>query len=132
MRLIDSQLEEELFPYIGGIVKREGGVLLAIGGMEDHLHLLIRLRPSHQISEVVRRIKGNSSRWVNEKRGRQTQFKWQRGYGIFTVGESNAKAVARYILHQKEHHQRQPFRQEYLSLLEKHRVEYDEAFLWDD
>ena len=123
--LINPAFGPELHAYLAGIVKADGEQVLAIGGMEDHVHLLMRLRPSHQISEVVRRIKGGSSKWINDKGVCPQRFHWQRGYGIFSVSQSNMQFVKNYILSQKEHHRRYSFRQEYVALLEKHGLDVD-------
>ena len=127
--LIDPTIQKVLYPYIDGIVKGEKADLLAIGGIEDHIHLLIRLRPTHHIPDIVRRIKGNSSKWINEKWADRERFAWQRGYGIFSVSESNSMSIKKYIDRQEAHHKRMSFRHEYLIPLEKHPIEFDENFL---
>src|SRR4051812_47953569 len=86
--MITSGLRPELFNYIGGILRNEGGVLLEIGGMQDHVHLLLKIKAEQSVAELVRLVKANSSKWVNEKPRREERFEWQGGYGAFTVSES--------------------------------------------
>jgi putative transposase len=131
--LIKKEFQEELYKYIGGIVRGEGGVLLEIGGMPDHVHLLAKLKPTRAVSDILRQIKANSSKWLNDehKRFRIRKFAWQEGYAAFSVSESQVWRVKKYIRGQEEHHKRTDFKTELIALLEKHRVEYDERYLWD-
>lgn len=128
---ITSELQDELYRYVGGIVRGEGGTLLEIGGVEDHVHLLVKFKPDQSVSRMLQLIKGNSSKWVNERPGREARFAWQTGYGAFTVSESQAPSVRQYIQRQPEHHRTRSFQDEYLDLLKKHGIEYDERYLWD-
>jgi REP element-mobilizing transposase RayT len=116
---------------MGGIVRGEGGTLLEINGMSDHVHLLVKLKPTTAISDFLRVLKANSSKWVNENKKRLRKLGWQEGYAAFTVSESQAPRVRCYIRNQKEHHRKQDYKSELLSLLKKHRVEYEERYLWD-
>jgi putative transposase len=129
--LITSNLQEELYRYIGGIIRGEGGVLLEIGGIEDHIHILTKLKPSIAVSEITARIKGNSSKWANETKMKMRKFGWQEGYGAFSVSESQVPRLAKYIQSQQEHHRTKTFQEEYVALLRKHRIEYEERYLWD-
>lgn len=129
--LIDGTLHEDLYQYIGGIIRNHNAVLIEIGGMSDHVHLLVRLKPTHCLSELVREIKSSSSKWVNEEKWKLRKFGWQDGYGAFTVSRSQAPRVVKYIQNQRDHHQRQDFKTEFIFLLNKHEVEYDARFLWD-
>jgi putative transposase len=126
---IREEIKGQLYGYIGGIVQAEGGILLEIGGMPDHVHLLIKIKADASVAVIVRLIKTNSSRWVNQTLGLPERFEWQTGYGAFSVSESKAASVRRYIQTQEEHHARVPFVQEYTALLAKHRVAYDERYL---
>ena len=126
---IETGLRDDLHRYLGGCIRTLGGVAEEVGGIEDHVHLLIGLRATHCLADVMRDIKTASSRWVHEER-QLPRFGWQEGYGAFTVSRSNVAAVQRYIATQVEHHQKRPFQEEYLDLLHKHEIEFDERFLW--
>lgn len=130
---ITPGLRSELYPYIGGIVRNKGGALIGIGGVADHLHLVARLRPDIALSDMVRLVKANSSKWVNE-RGIEGGglFAWQAGYVAFTVSPSQLPALFEYVECQEEHRRARPFRDEYLAILKKHGVEYDERYLFDE
>ena len=128
---IHDDLKNELYPYIGGIVREMRGRSLAIGGMKDHLHLLLRVPPSLSISETVRVIKANSSRWIHEKWRSHATIAWQEGYGAFSVSASVAESVTQYILNQPKHHAKRSFQEELIEFLRQNKVQYDEKFLWD-
>ncbi|HVT46126.1 MAG TPA: IS200/IS605 family transposase, partial [Thermoanaerobaculia bacterium] len=115
--------------YLGGIVKSLDGIPLTIGGVADHVHLLLRLRPVHCISEVLRQVKRGSSVWIHE-RFRRSAFAWQEGYGAFSVSHRDVPAVRRYIETQEEHHRVKTFQEEYVDLLTEHGLEFDSRFLW--
>jgi REP element-mobilizing transposase RayT len=125
---IDPVWRPELHAYIGGVVRNRKGHLLAAGGIPDHIHLLVKLAADRSISDIVRDIKSNSSAWLHE-RG-VMPFAWQDGYSAFTLSPSAIPALTSYINHQVEHHATEAFREEFLSLLTEHEVEYDERFLW--
>jgi len=129
--LIIAEIESDLHAYLGGIVRETGGVALAINGMPDHVHLLVRQPASRSVAEIVRLAKTNSSRWVHERRPRRRDFAWQTGYGAFTVSESGVAAVRDYIARQREHHKRISFQEEFLAFLRKNKIQVDERFLWD-
>ncbi len=114
---------------LGGTVRTVGGVAESVGGIADHVHLLIGLRPTHCLSDVLREIKHASSQWVHETIGVK-KFSWQDGYGAFTVSVSNVNQVKRYIAEQEKHHRRRTFQEEYLQFLKRNRIEYDERYLW--
>lgn len=128
--LITAALRGELYPYIGGIVRNERGVLLEIGGMPDHVHLVCRFRADASVAEMVRLIKSNSSKWANERGDLTDGFAWQVGYGAFTISKSQLPAVQRYVQNQEQHHRRVSFKEEFVALLEKHEIKYDERYLW--
>jgi putative transposase len=128
--LISNKLREELYPYIGGIIKNEKGHLLSIGGMDNHIHLLTKFSPVNTVSYMLQHIKGSSSKWIHEKHENKS-FSWQRGYGAFTVSESNLFNVEKYIKNQHEHHRKLTFKEEYLKLLKKHNILFEEKYLWD-
>jgi REP-associated tyrosine transposase len=129
MPLITEKWQDKLHAYLGGIVKNLGGVSVAIGGIEDHVHLLVGLKPMHCLAYVLRDIKGGSSEWAHDTLGKK-KFAWQSGYGGYTVSPSNIERVTHYILHQPEHHRRQTFQEEYVEILRLSGIEYDERYLW--
>jgi putative transposase len=129
--LITDELEEELFQYIGGIIRAEGGVQIEIGGVPDHVHIFAKIKPAIAVSEMLAKVKANSSKWMNDHKMKVRKFGWQEGFGAFTVSESQAPAVAEYIRNQKEHHRKQSYQEEYVALLERHGIQYDARYLWD-
>jgi len=126
-RFLDAQIRPELFAYMGGIVREMGGVARIVNGLDDHVHMLISLAADVAISECLRVVKTNSSRWVHETFG---NFAWQTGYGAFSVSASNEKQVIKYIRDQERHHRRMTFQEEFITLLRKHGVPFEERFLW--
>lgn len=118
-----------LHAYMGGIVKDLGGVPETIGGVEDHVHLLIGLRATHRLADVLKEVKASSSKWVHQEL-KKPLFSWQEGYGAFTVGASQIETVKSYIDRQEEHHRKKTFQDEYLEFLKAYGVEYDEKYLW--
>jgi putative transposase len=129
--LITKGLQEDLYSYMGGIVRGEGGTLMEIGGVADHVHLLTKFKPTKSVSEMLNRIKAKSSKWVNEEHASNLRkFGWQDGYAAFTVSESLVPSVRRYIVGQEDHHRQKSFQEEFRALLDKHGIEYDERYLW--
>jgi REP element-mobilizing transposase RayT len=126
---ISPDIRERLYDYLGGIVRNEGGILMAIGGMPDHVHLLVRLRQLPSLADVLRVVKTNSSKWSHEAHG--TRVWWQDGYGAFTVGQSSLADVKAYIAGQEEHHKDETFLSEFPRLLAEHGVEFNEKYLWE-
>jgi len=104
--LIKPELRDDLFAYLGGIIREMNGTALIINGTTDHVHMLVRIRPAHSPAEIARVAKTNSSRWI---RARSPDFAWQTGYGVFSVSESNVNAVTKYIASQEEHHKKHSF-----------------------
>ena len=129
--LVTDELRGRLYPYIGGIFRNEAAESLAIGGTADHIHLAIKVRPNQMLSDLVRKARANSSKWVNENRLCPGRFAWQSGYGGFSVSASQIDKVRRYIENQAEHHRTKTFEEEFLGLLNKHGIEYDPEYLWD-
>jgi putative transposase len=129
--LIPTRHREEIYKYITGIVGNQRCKMICIGGMPDHLHILVGLHPATAISGLVREVKSESSLLINSRRWVHGKFAWQEGYGAFSYGRSQLSALITYIQRQEEHHRRQSFRGEYLSLLRKFRVEYDEQYLFE-
>jgi REP element-mobilizing transposase RayT len=118
-----------LHEYLGGLIRTAEGIPEAVGGTDDHVHLLAGLRATHALASFVQDIKQTSSRWIHETIGVKN-FAWQPGYGAFTVSVSNSAAVKEYIANQSEHHRTKSFQEEYVAFLQKHNVAYDEAYLW--
>jgi putative transposase len=126
---IATAWRERLHAYLGGVVRNVEGVPEAIGGISDHVHLLLGLRATACLADVVRDVKAVSSRWVHEEIGTRS-FAWQEGYGAFTVSASQRDTVREYIARQEEHHHKRTFQEEYLELLKRSGVVYDERYLW--
>ncbi len=129
--LIHSTWEEELYKYISGICKNKGQKLLAINGMPDHIHILIGLKPSSCLSDLVREIKKSSNDFINEKRFTSSKFQWQEGYGAFSYSHSALDNVIGYINSQKEHHQKHTFKEEYISFLKKFEIAFKDEYLFE-
>jgi len=128
--LITPERRPRLYAYLGGAVRSEGGISLAIGGIEDHLHLLAKLRPDKALSALLRTLKANSSGWMHDVFPDARDFYWQNGYGAFTVSTSQVPAISSYIANQEKHHKRLTFRDEFILMLRKNQVEFDEKYLW--
>ncbi len=126
--LIPQEIESRLHAYIGGIIRRENGTLLAAGGTADHIHLLVRLPQHKPLMDVLRVLKANSSRWIRRTL-RLESFGWKTGYGAFTVSSSNVEKVRHYIARQKEHHRRVTFREEHLRFLAEYGVPHDPRYV---
>ena len=128
---LDSEINARLYDYLGGAVRSEGGSSLAINGCADHIHMLARLRQEKAVADVLRAIKANSSGWIHRTFPGSRDFAWQAGYGAFSVSQSQAETVQRYIANQQSHHQRVSFKEEFVALLNEHGIEYDERYLWN-
>jgi putative transposase len=126
-KAIPREYLERLWAYMGGICKREEIFIHAIGGMEDHIHLLLQIPPSLALANAVLLLKSNSSKWMNEEGHR---FAWQRGYGAFSVSASNLNAVVRYIQNQERHHKKMSFEEEFVALLKRHGVSFDPKYVF--
>ncbi|MBU6402060.1 MAG: IS200/IS605 family transposase [Verrucomicrobia bacterium] len=126
--LIAVEWHTRLHEYLGGTVRGRGAVPQGIGGAADHVHLLVALKPTHCLSDFMRELKKSSSTWVSEEL-RLPSFRWQEGYGAFTVSASARGAVQAYIANQEKHHRTKSFREELIEFLEKSGVEYDQRYL---
>lgn len=129
--LIAKKNREELHKYITGIIQNRDHKLLSIFCMPDHTHLLIGLKPSQSISDLVRDVKAGSSGFINEKRWVMGKFSWQEGYGAFSYSKSQLNDVIKYIQNQEEHHHKKTFKEEYFEFLNKFEIEYNEAYLFE-
>ena len=125
---IVREWRERLHEYIGGALRTMDAVSLGVGGVEDHVHVLVGAKPKHAPADLVREIKKASSTWVRDHFARS--FTWQEGYGIFSVSRANIDAVRRYIASQEDHHRKRTFQEEYLAFLEELAIEYDPRYLW--
>jgi REP element-mobilizing transposase RayT len=124
---ISGEVAERLYPYIGGIVRAEKGVLYDIGGVADHVHMYLRWRPDGSVSDLMRTVKARSSKWMHDTFPDLAAFAWQEGYGVFSVSKSQEKAVKKSIAGQAEHHKQEDFKSE---LLRAHGVEFDEKYVF--
>jgi putative transposase len=129
--LISSQDREQLQQYITGIVRNRGQKMFAIFAMPDHVHLLVSISPDISISDLVRDIKSSSSNFINKNKWVQGKFSWQEGYGAFSYSKSQVGRVTHYIFNQQEHHKKRTFKEEYVELLNKFEIEYDEKYLFN-
>ena len=130
-RLIDPAIEQELYPYLATVCATCGCPAHHIGGTEDHVHILFSLSRTIPVSDLVREVKAESSKWIKTKGSRYELFAWQSGYGAFSIGQSQIDRVRRYIAGQKEHHRKRDFQAEFRAFLEKYQIEYDERYVWD-
>ena len=126
---LKGDIKTRLYQYISGIIRGEREILIAIGGAADHVHLLISLRPDRTLSDLMRMVKANSSKWLHETFSDLADFAWQEGYGAFAVSRSNAHYVQNYINNQEEHHRKMSFREEFTNFLRKHEIEFEEQYL---
>jgi putative transposase len=126
---LDSDLRKRLWPYLGGIARDNKMKTLAVGGMADHVHLLISLPASLSVAKALQLLKGNSSKWIHESFPGLAGFAWQEGYGAFSIGVSGVDATVNYIRNQKEHHRQRTFREELVAMLHKHGLDFDERML---
>jgi len=129
--VLSKEIRERLWPYMGGIARENDMLAKAVGGAEDHAHLLLSLPTTLTISKGIQLIKGGSSKWLHETFPKMHDFAWQEGYGAFGVCISNIPDTIAYIAGQEEHHRRKSFQEEYLAFLKKHDIKCDERYLWD-
>ncbi len=130
LTLIKPEWEADLYKYITGIVETKKHKMMSINGMPDHLHALISMHPNESISDLMYHVKRSSSLWINDNRLCMGKFSWQEGFGSFSYGKSQIPVLARYIERQKEHHGKRTFRDEYLEMLQKFDVDYDERYIF--
>ena len=129
--LIKKEWKNELEMYITGIIQNHRHKILAIGAMSDHIHILIVYNVNQLIPELVEAIKTSSNSFIKEKRLSKFKFEWQKGYAAFTHSRSQIDIVIKYIMSQEEHHKRKPFKEEYLEILEKNNVEFNQKYLFE-
>ena len=129
--LIHKNWKDELHKYICGVVNGKDQKVYAIGGVADHIHILVSIKPTILISDLVRDIKANSSKWINDNYYIIGKFQWQDGFGAFSYSQSHLDNVIAYINNQELHHQNKTFKDEYIELLHKFNIEFDEKYLFD-
>ncbi len=129
--LINKQWQTELHKYISGIITAKGHKSIIVNGVSDHIHCFVGLKPAMAISDLVRDIKNNSSKFINEKKFLKSKFQWQEGYGVFSYSHSHIENVYNYILHQEEHHKKQTFKEEYLDFLTRFEIEHKPEYLFE-
>ena len=130
--LIQNEWKDELYKYITGIVQNNKHKLIAINGMPNHIHIFIGYQPHQLIPDLLQDIKGSSSGWINKKGFTNGKFNWQEGYGAFSYSHSHIDRVVKYIMNQEQHHKKKTFSEEYLELLKKFEIEYDERYILKD
>jgi REP element-mobilizing transposase RayT len=130
-QLIAPALSQRLWPFLGGIARQNEMKAIEIGGMSDHVHILLSLPPTMPMAKAMQLIKGGSSKWVHETFSEHNSFRWQEKYGAFSVSVSQLDKIAEYIRNQEAHHRKMTFQEEFVALLKKHRLAYDERYLWD-
>lgn len=128
--LIEKNWKERLHAYITGIVQNQSHKMLSINSMPDHIHILIGYKPAQSLPDLLEEIKTSSNSFVKQERFSKYKFEWQKGYGAFSYSRSQISAVAKYIENQEEHHKKRTFREEYLDLLKKFEVEFDERYVF--
>jgi REP element-mobilizing transposase RayT len=128
---LETEIRDDLYSYIGGIMRNKNAKLLSAGGMFDHIHLYASMPSTISIADFVNAVKSNSSRWIHESFTRLRKFAWQEGYGAFSVSKSEEGKVVRYILNQENHHRKRTFKEELIELLDKHGIAYDKRYIWD-
>jgi putative transposase len=129
--LVSKDNKEELHKYITSLVQHRSNKMLAVNCMPDHIHLFVGFRPSILISDFVKEIKVESNDFINQKNWTKDKFKWQEGYGVFSYSHSHIENVVRYVMNQEEHHQRKTFQQEYLHMLLKSEIAFEEQYLFE-
>ncbi len=130
--IIQDSWKNELYKYITGIVQNNQHKMIVINGMPDHVHVLIGMRPTQSIADLMQDVKANSSKWINEQKLTPGRFEWQAGYGAFSYSKSQLKNVIAYIKNQEQHHATKTFREEYIALLEAFEVAYNEQYIFKD
>ena len=129
-KLIAPEVRERLWPYLGGIARRNNMKALAVGGADDHAHVLLSVPSTITVAKAIQLIKGGPSKWINETFASPARFEWQQGYGAFSIGVAGIDQTADYIAAQQEHHRTRTFEEEFIAFLERHRMEYDRRYVF--
>lgn len=130
-KLLSKEWRDELFRYICGIATNKDQVIMSIGGVEDHIHFLLWMKPTVTLANVIRDIKANSSRFINEKGWLKERFGWEEGYGAVSVGHTQVDIIRLYIATQEEHHREKTFKEEYIGFLDAYNISYKEQYVFD-
>jgi REP element-mobilizing transposase RayT len=128
---IQPEIEDELFAYIGGVVKAFDGKLLKAGGTSNHIHLLVSMNKNYLVPDLIGAAKRDSSKWIKTKGRMLSKFGWQDGYSAFSLGYTQLPAVEKYIANQKEHHKKKLFEDEMRGFYRKYKMDFDERYIWD-
>ncbi len=128
---ISNRWKDELHMYLAGTLKETQNYSLAVGGHRDHVHIFFELNPTNSVSDVLKNVKSKSSKWINTRGFIAGKFEWQAGYGAFTYSRSQRDRVIKYIMNQERHHKKESFRDEYLELLRKNEIKYEDAYLFE-
>ena len=129
--LMQKTWRKEVYKYMAGIITNKGQKSIIINGVEDHVHLFVGLKPSMALSDLMRDVKNNSSNFINNNNWLPGKFSWQEGYGAFSYSHSHIQNVYQYIMNQEAHHRRKTFKDEYMELLEKFEIPFEERFLFE-
>lgn len=129
--IITRNFREDLFKYISGILNQNNQYSLAVNGYKDHVHLFFELQPTKALADIIRIVKTNSSKWINENRFVKGKFAWQEGYGAFSYARSQRDDVIKYIMNQEKHHEKRTFREEYFDLLKKFQIEFNDHYVFE-
>jgi len=129
-KTVSHDLRERFFPYMGGIARENDMKTLAIGGMDDHVHVLLSVPAVLSVAKAIQLIKGGSSKWIHDTFPSRRDFAWQEGYGAFSISVTHVRQAIQYINRQEEHHRKKTFEEEFLGLLKKHGIKYDERYVW--
>jgi len=132
MAVIDKSWKHDLFAILGSLINQTNCKMLIVNGVEDHVHCFLSLKPVVSVSELMKTVKAKSSKFINDHNLTSERFEWQEGYGAFSYSQSHVDTVFKYIKNQEEHHQKRTFKDEYLGLLQKFQVDYDEQYLFHD
>jgi REP element-mobilizing transposase RayT len=131
-KLIYPPYEDQLYAYLGMICKNQDCPVLAVGGYQDHIHILCRLSKNIALSDLIRELKTNSSKWMKARGDALQNFRWQNGFGAFSIDYRGVDPVIQYIKHQHQHHRKRDFRKELLDFFENYDLDYNEEYLWRD
>ena len=130
-KLLTPDIQERLYPYLGGIARTNNMKALTVGGAKEHVHMLVSLPSTISIAKGIQLIKGGASKWVNEELNLRNRFEWQVGYGAFSIGISQVEKTISYIENQEEHRRTKTFQEEFLAFLRRHNIPYDPERIWD-
>ena len=130
--VIDKSWKPALLGVIGNLINETGCKTIIVNGVEDHIHCFLGLKPIVSISELMKTVKGKSSKYINDNQLTQSRFEWQEGYGVFSYSQSHIEKVYKYIANQEEHHKKQTFKEEYVAFLDNFKIPYDERYIFED